>query len=350
MKKLLTAVLCGAFAMLMTAAGEKVGVAMPTKNLERWNHDGANMKAVLEAKGYEVDLQYSTNNDISIQVNEIENLIQNGCKVLVIAAIDGSSLSSVLAGAKAANIPVIAYDRLIMNTDAVSYYASFDNFKLGEIQGQFIKDKLDLDRAAGPFNVELFTGSADDNNSEFYYQGAMSILKPFIDNGKLKVLSGQTTKAEIATKNWSTEEAQKRMENLLTGNNYGPDDVKLSAVLGTNDSIANGISTALIDAGYTPDNFPIVTGMDCDVMTVRNLLNGSQTMSIFKDTRILADKVVAMVAAILEGKEPEVNNTTDYNNGVKVIPSYLCDSIIVTKENIAPVLFDSGYYKAEQFK
>lgn len=326
------------------AAKVKVGISMPTQSLQRWNQDGSNMKTQFEAAGYEVDLQYAGDNDIPTQVSQIENMITGDCKVLVIAAINGSSLTEVLKDAKAKNIPVIAYDRLIMNSDAVSYYATFDNFKVGTIQGTYIKDALDLDNAAGPFNIELFTGSPDDNNVNFFFGGAMSILKPFIDSGKLVVKSGQTEIAQCATVNWNTEESQKRMENLITSMGYGPEGTKLDAVLSSNDSVANGITNALVAAGYTADNFPILTGQDCDKPAMKNILAGTQSMSIFKDTRTLANQVVSMVNAILSGQEPEINDTKTYDNGTGIIPSFLCDPVFADKNNYKELLIDSGYY------
>ena len=326
------------------AEAVKVGVSMPTQSLQRWNQDGSNMKLQLEAAGYEVDLQYAGDNDIPTQVSQIENMITGGCKVLVIAAIDGSALTEVLKEAKSNNIPVIAYDRLIMNSDAVSYYATFDNFKVGTIQGTYIKDKLDLDNAAGPFNIELFTGSPDDNNVNFFFGGAMSILQPYIDSGKLVVKSGQTEKAQCATANWSTEESQKRMENLITSMGYGPEGTKLDAVLSSNDSVANGITNALVAAGYTAENFPILTGQDCDKPAMKNILAGTQSMSIFKDTRTLASQVVGMVNAILSGQEPEINDTETYDNGTGIIPSFLCDPVFADASNYKELLIESGYY------
>jgi putative multiple sugar transport system substrate-binding protein len=328
----------------------KIGVSMPTKSLQRWNQDGANMKSQLEQGGYSVDLQYGGENDIPTQVAQIENMISNGCKALVIAAIDGSSLTEVLKEAKAKNIAVISYDRLIMNSDAVNYYATFDNYKVGVMQGQYIETVLNLKTADGPFNVELFTGAPDDNNVNFFFGGAMSILEPYINSGKLKVLSGQTTKAQCATNNWSTEEAQKRMENLITANNYGPNGTKLDAVLSSNDSVANGITNALVGAGYTGSDFPILTGQDCDRPSVKNMLAGTQSMSVFKDTRTLASKVVEMVNAIAKGTSVSVNDTKTYNNGVKVVPSFLCDPVVVTTKNYKEALLDSGYYKPEEIQ
>ncbi|GHV79229.1 multiple sugar-binding periplasmic receptor ChvE [Spirochaetia bacterium] len=328
----------------------KIGVSMPTKSLQRWNQDGANMKDQLEKAGYAVDLQYGGDNDIPTQVAQLENMISTGCKALVIAAIDGSSLTEVLKEAKAKGIAVISYDRLIMNSDAVSYYATFDNFKVGTMQGQYIESQLNLKTAAGPFNIELFTGAPDDNNVNFFFGGAMSVLEPYIQSGKLKVLSGQTTKAQCATNNWSTEESQKRMENLITANKYGPNGTKLDAVLSSNDSVANGITNALVAAGYTKANFPILTGQDCDVTSTKNLIAGTQSMSVFKDTRTLAAKAVEMVNAIAKGSTVSVNDTNTYDNGIKVIPSFLCDPVVVTTSNYKEALLDSGYYQASQIQ
>ena len=327
--------------------GKKIGVAMPTKDLQRWNQDGENMKKALEAAGYVVDLQYA-NNDITTQVSQIENMITNGCKALVIASIDGGSLGTVLAEAKSANIPVIAYDRLIMGTDAVSYYATFDNYMVGTIQGQYIVDQLDLTNQAGPFNIELFTGSPDDNNARFFFGGAMDVLTPYIDSGKLNVVSGQKAFEEVATLNWSTEEAQKRMENIITA--HYASGTKLDVVLSSNDSCANGITNALVGAGYTKANFPILTGQDCDITSMKNILAGTQSMSIFKDTRTLADKVVEMVGAIMKDETVPVNDKETYDNGTGIIPTYLCEPVFADATNYKELLIDSGYYKEDQLK
>jgi putative multiple sugar transport system substrate-binding protein len=322
----------------------KVGISMPTQSLQRWNQDGMNMKQQFEKEGYTVDLQYAGDNDIPTQVSQIENMISSGCDVLVIAAIDGSSLTEVLKNAKDKDIPVIAYDRLIMNSDAVTYYATFDNYKVGQFQGNFIRDALDLDNQSGPFNIELFTGPTDDNNVNFFWSGAMEVLQPYIDEGKLVVKSGQTSKAQCATTNWSTEESQKRMENLISSVGYGPNGTKLDAVLSSNDSVANGITNALLAVGYTKDNFPILTGQDCDKTSVKNMLAGTQSMSIFKDTRTLADQVVKMVNSIVSGTEVEINDTETYDNGTGIIPSYLCEPVVCTLDNYKELLIDSGYY------
>jgi len=232
-----------------------------------------------------------------------------------------------------------------MNSDAVSYYATFDNFKVGVIQGQFLADKLKLASGAGPFNMELITGDPGDNNAGFFFNGALSILKPYMDSGKIVVKSGQTSFAQCATPSWSTEEAQKRFENIITSIGYGPNGVKLDAVMASNDSTAQGVTNALVGAGYTKANFPLLTGQDCDKASVKNMLMGLQSMSIFKDTRTLAAKVVEMVNAIAKGTAVSVNDTKTYNNGVKVVPSFLCDPVFATLDNYKALLIDSGYYK-----
>ena len=353
MKKIVAILL--AVATLSTAAfaakKAKVGISMPTKDLQRWNQDGANMKADFEKAGYQVDLQYAAN-DINTQISQLENMITGKCKVLVIAAIDGSSLSNVLATAKKKKVQVIAYDRLIMDTDAVSYYATFDNYKVGTLQGDYLVDKLGLKSrsASDPVYMEFFTGDPGDNNINFFFGGAMDVLKPYLDKGVIVCPSGQTTKAQAATLNWSTEEAQKRMENLITSNKYGPKGQKLDAVYCSNDSTANGVTNALLSAGYTADNFPIIPGQDCDIVAVKNMLKGTQAMSIFKDTRTLASKVVEMVDAICQGKKAPVNDTKTYDNGTGIIPSYLCEPVYGSKENYKALLIDSGYYTEAQLK
>ena len=320
-------------------SGNKVGVAMPTKDLQRWNQDGSNMQAELEAAGYEVDLQYASN-DVATQVSQIENMINGGCSVLVIASIDGESLTTVLEGAKSKNIPVIAYDRLIKNTDAISYYATFDNYKVGQTQGQYIVDALDLDNAEGPFNMEITGGSPDDNNATFFYNGAIDVLKPYMDAGKIVVPSGQIDFATVGTPAWATETAQARMENILSSN-YS-DGTTLHIALCSNDSTALGVENALA-ANYTGE-YPVVTGQDCDIANVKNMIDGKQSMSVFKDTRTLASQVVKMVGQILKGETVEVNDTETYDNGTGVIPSYLCEPVFADANNYKEMLIDSGYY------
>ncbi len=328
-----------------STGGGKVGVAMPTKDLQRWNQDGANMEEQLKAAGYDVDLQYASN-DIATQVSQIENMISSGAQVLVIASIDGDSLGTVLAQAKEAGISVIAYDRLIMNSDAVSYYATFDNYMVGTKQGEYIRDQLDLDNAAGPFNIEIFTGDPGDNNARFFYGGAMDVLNKYIDEGKLVVQSGQKDFDNVATANWSTENAQSRMDAIISAN-YA-NGTKLDAVLCSNDSTALGVTNSL-EANYTGD-WPIITGQDCDVANVKNMIAGKQSMSIFKDTRTLASQVVKMVGQILAGETVEVNDTTTYDNGTGVIPSFLCEPVFADINNYKELLIDSGYYTEDQLQ
>ncbi len=320
-----------------------IGVAMPTQSLQRWNQDGANMKAKLEEKGYKVDLQYA-NNDVNTQIQQLENMITKKCKVLVIASIDGSALTEVLRKAAENGIKVIAYDRLIMNSEHVDYYATFDNFQVGVIQGKYIEEKLGLKENDGPFNIELFAGSPDDNNAYFFNGGAMSILQPYIDAGKLVVPSNQTEFTTIAIHGWDSADAQARMDNLITA--YYADGRQLDAVLSPNDSLAIGIITSLRNAGYgTPEKpFPIITGQDCDKANVIAMIKGEQSMSIFKDTRTLAAKVVEMVEAIMKGEEAPVNDTKTYHNGVKQVPSFLCEPVYADVNNYKELLIDSGYY------
>ena len=323
--------------------GVKIGVAMPTKSLQRWNQDGSNMEAKLKEKGYDVDLQFAENK-VEMQVSQIENMITKGCKVIIVGAIDGGSLSSVLDEAKNAGVKVISYDRLIMNTDAVNYYATFDNYGVGKIQGQYIEQKLGLKDGKGPFNFEITTGPLDDNNVVFFFKGAMDVLQPYIDKGQLVVKSGQMSREQCATPNWDEAKAQERMDNILT--TYYT-NAKLDAVLCSNDSTSLGVQSALKSAGYNSADkpMPLVTGQDANLPNVKAILAGEQAMSVFKDTRALADEVVKMVDAMLNGQEPEVNDTKSYNNGVKVIPSYLLQPQFVDKSNYKDLLIDSGYYK-----
>ena len=356
MKKFLAIVmvLCMVLALapVSFADGGLVGVAMPTQDLQRWNQDGENMKAQLEAAGYEVDLQYAAN-DIPTQVSQLENMIANGCKALVIASIDGSALGTVLAQAKEAGIPVIAYDRLIMDSDAVSYYATFDNWLVGVKQGEYIEQALDLANAGDKtFNIEYITGDPGDNNINFFFDGAMSVLQKYVDAGTLVCPSGQVAtlkddgsydKAVVATANWATDAAQARFENILAS--YYADGTQLDAVLASNDSTALGVANAL-ESSYT-GNWPVLTGQDCDKPNMPNIVAGKQGMSVFKDTRTLASKVVEMVDALMKGAEPPINDTETYDNGVLVVPSFLCEPVVGTVDNYVELLIDSGYYTME---
>ena len=346
MKKILAVLLCALMVLSCTAAlAEKVGVAMPTKDLQRWNQDGANMESMLKEAGYEVDLQFASN-DVKTQLDQVENMIAEGADVLVIVAIEGSSLGEALTMAKDEGIPVIAYDRLLMDSDGVSYYATFDNYKVGTVQGTYVKDTLDLDNAEGPFNLEITAGDPGDNNARYFYQGAIDVLQPYIDAGKLNVVSGQTAFDDVATPTWASEVAQSRAENILSS--YYADGTNLDAWLCSNDSTAQGVVAAL-DANYT-GNWPIVTGQDCDIVSVKNMIAGKQSMSVFKDTRTLAEQVVKMVGQILNGETVDVNDTETYNNNVITVPSFLCEPVFADINNYKELLIDSGYYTEDQLQ
>lgn len=324
-----------------------VGVAMPTKASARWIADGDNMVKVLKERGYNTDLQYAED-DIPNQLSQIENMVTKGAKVLVIASIDGTTLSDVLSQAKAKGITVIAYDRLIRDTPNVDYYATFDNFQVGVLQAQSIESALKLKDAKGPFNIELFGGSPDDNNAYFFYDGAMSVLKPYIDSGKLVVASGQTGMNKVSTLRWDGATAQARMDNLLSAFYTNK---KLSAVLSPYDGLSIGILSSLKGVGYGSGDMPmpIVTGQDAEVPSIKSMLRGEQYSTIFKDTRDLAKVTADMVDAALSGKQVQVNDTKTYNNGVKVVPSFLLKPVAVDKSNWESLLLDSGYYKKSQF-
>ena len=351
-KRILSALLCAAMVVTVftgcgagSKGGTKVGVAMPTKDLQRWNQDGANMEKELQAAGYEVDLQYASN-DVQTQVSQIENMISSGCDVLVVAAIEGSSLGEAMDMAKSKNIPVIAYDRLIMNSDAVSYYATFDNYMVGTKQGEYVVKALDLDNAAGPLNMEITAGDPGDNNAGYFYNGAMDFLKPYIEKGVINVPSGQVEFSEVATPEWSTATAQSRMENILS--TFYADGTQLDIALCSNDSTALGVTNALA-ANYN-GAYPVITGQDCDIENTKNMIAGKQSMSIFKDTRTLASQVVKMVGQILKNETVDVNDTETYDNGTGVVPSFLCEPVFADANNYKEILIDSGYYTEDQLQ
>ncbi|PJK26014.1 sugar ABC transporter substrate-binding protein [Enterococcus mundtii] len=328
-----------------SAAGDEkgfVGISMPTKSAERWIADGDNMVKQLEEKGYKTDLQYGEDK-VENQVAQIENMITKGVDTLVIASIDGSALTDVLEKAHQADIKVIAYDRLLMNSKYVDYYATFDNFGVGVLQASYIEDKLDLKDGAGPFTIELFGGSPDDNNALINYNGVMSILQPYIDSKQLNVSSGQTKFNQIATLRWDGSTAQARMDNLLSAN-YTDD--QLDAVLSPYDPISLGIISSLKGVGYGSADkpLPVITGQDATIAGVKSIIAGEQTQTIFKDTRVLADNTVEMIEAINNDKEVPVNDEETYDNGVKVIPTYLANPVSVDKENYKQELIDTEYY------
>ena len=352
MKKLFTAI-CLIFCVTLLACAKgndsrpskMVGLSMPTESLERWDLNGHDMKSLLEKEGYTVDLEFTDNNPL-IQIHQIKMMIDEGCRVLVIAPVDGYALTDVLKTAKEKGIKVISHDRLIMESDAVSYYITFNKYKVGIVQAEFLLDRLKIKKHSkkNPVYMEFFTGDYEDNNVNAYFGGAMEVLKPYIDKGIIVCPSGQTSKWQCSTPGWSTAEAQKRMENLIVTNGYGPKNKRLDAVYCSNDSTAIGVTDALLEAGYTAENMPIITGQDCDIYSVKNIIRGTQAMSVFLDTKDTVSMTVKMVDAIMRGKKPAVNDKTTYNNGSGFMQSYLCDPTIVTKENYKSILIDSGYY------
>ena len=327
--------------------GGKIGVAMPTQSSERWIKDGQNMKEQLEALGYEVDLQYAED-DVQMQVSQIENMIASGAQCLVIASIDSSALVNVEAQAKEKNIPIIAYDRLLMDTDAVSYYASFDNKGVGVAIADYIVKAKDLEAAkeAGEsYTIEFFMGSPDDNNAVLLHEGVMEVLQPYLDAGTLVCKTGRTSFQDTCILRWSQETAQQWCENYLTGY-YADEDLDIACT--AFDGFAYGVKAALQGAGYTAENWPLVTGQDAELMACKNILDGTQTATIFKDTGLLAGKCVTMVEAVMKGTEPEINDTETYDNGKIVVPSYLCTPVAVDKDTLKEVVVDgANYYKAE---
>lgn len=334
---------------------QTIGVAMPTETSERWIADGNAVKSQLEAAGYNVDLQYAAD-DIPTQSQQIDQMITKGVDLLIVASIDGTALSNQLQAASDAGIPVIAYDRLINGTENVDFYVTFDNYNVGVQQATsllvglgLLKEDGSKGDATGPFNIELFAGSPDDNNTQFFFNGAMDTLQPYLDDGTLVVKSGQTKMEQVTTLRWLQETAQKRMEDLLTSTYSGAD--KVNGVLAPYDGISRGIITALQNAGYGADiaaGLPIVTGQDAEIASVKLIQDGVQFSTIFKDTRKLAEQAVSSAVSFLKGETPEANDTETYDNGVKVVPSYLLESDIIYQSNIKSLLVDSGYWTQEQ--
>ena len=352
-KTFLTSLLAACLALALSPAAKAqdkglVGVSMPTKSSARWISDGDSMVKVLKDKGYKTDLQYA-DDDIPNQLAQIENMVTKGVKVLVIAAIDGTTLTNALQKAADKGVKVIAYDRLIKGSKNVDYYATFDNFQVGVLQAGSIVDKLGLKAGKGPFNIELFGGSPDDNNAFFFYDGAMSVLKPYLDSGKLVVRSKQMGMDKVGTLRWDGAVAQARMDNLLSAY-YGKD--KVHAVLSPYDGLSIGILSSLKGVGYgsAQQPYPMVSGQDAEIASVKSMLRGEQGSTVFKDTRELAKVTGNMIDAMLSGKKVEINDTKTYNNGVKVVPSYLLKPVSVDLKNWKEVLIGSGYYKETQIK
>ena len=371
-KKFLAGLLVAAMVASMTACGsdptannnsssdknsdsdkKKVGISMPTKSLERWNRDGSYLEEQFKKEGYDVEITYS-DNDTDQQVNDIQNMISDNVDILVVAAIDGDTLSTVLADAKDQNIPVISYDRLIMNTDAISYYVSFDNYKVGQLQGQYIIDTLKLDGSKKKYNMEVTAGDPADNNATFFYNGAMDTLKKYIDDGTVKIVSKQQDFESVATPQWSTDEALNRMQNILSSY-YADGKNQLDIALCSNDSTALGVTQA-IESDYAGKNTPLITGQDGDVANLKNILDGKQAMTVYKAVANEAVVTLKLVKSVLDGNTPDESltkefdcecsyDTDSYDNGTGKIPSYLLTPEVITKDNYKEKLVDTGYYK-----
>ncbi len=371
-KKFLAGLLVAAMVASMTACGsdptannnsssdknsdsgkKKVGISMPTKSLERWNRDGSYLEEQFKKEGYDVEITYS-DNDTDQQVNDIQIMISDTVDILVVAAIDGDTLSTVLADAKDQNIPVVSYDRLIMNTDAISYYVSFDNYKVGQLQGQYIIDTLKLDGSKKKYNMEVTAGDPADNNATFFYNGAMDTLKKYIDDGTVKIVSKQQDFESVATPQWSTDEALNRMQNILSSY-YADGKNQLDIALCSNDSTALGVTQA-IESDYAGKNTPLITGQDGDVANLKNILDGKQAMTVYKAVANEAVVTLKLVKSVLDGNTPDESltkefdcecsyDTDSYDNGTGKIPSYLLTPEVITKDNYKEKLVDTGYYK-----
>lgn len=330
-----------------------VGISMPDKLLERWNHDGIFLKEHFEKEGCEVILKYA-DNLIDTQISDIRSMIDGGADLLVITAVDGAALSSVLDKAKSQGIKIIAYDRLLMNSPSVDYYVSYDNYKVGVLQAEYVISALRLEKSSQTKTIEFVTGDPVDNNARYFYQGAVDTLMPYLESGKLSVLSNQQGFYETSTAQWSTDIAQQRLQIIL--NSYYPENVRLDAVLCANDSTALGATRAL-ESDYNGQNSVVVTGQDADVANIYSIIEGKQSMTVFKALRDESVVAVALGLSILSDETPDAElitrsgwkfecsyNTTDYDNGSKIIPSYLLSPITITKDNLEKELFDTGYY------
>lgn len=318
-----------------------VGISMPTKDLIRWTNDGYLMKNDLEEDGYRVDLRFA-DNDTNTQIAQIDEMIESGIKVLIVAAIAPDSLGEVLQRAHNKSITVIAYDRFPVQTRAVDYYVTFDQYMVGTLQGEYIAASLDLENSDGPFNMEITSGDINDMFAPFFYQGAYDVLSPYIESGKLVVVSGQMSFEKTATDSWSTDKARGRAEYTL-GMNYIMTGLNVDAWLCANDSTALGVITAVESTDYE-GTYPVITGQDCEIENVKNIISGKQAMSVFKDTRDLAAQTAKMAKQVLMGEPVDVNDTSTYNNGVKTVNAYLCAPVVVVKDNYKDILIDSGYY------
>jgi len=361
---LLVSILAVTLAACEPTVNEKgtIGILMPTQSLQRWNQDGSYLKEKFRDEGYDVDLKYANNKEAD-QISQLDAMVTKGVKAVVVCPIKSGSLNNALEKAAEKGIKIIAYDRMLTDTVNIDYYVTFDNYQVGVSQGKFIEEKLNLKTATvtGPFNIEFIAGDPDDTNATLFFNGAMDTLKSYMEGTtpKLVVPSGKITFAAVATKDWSTQTAATYFSGIITTNSYkqtpgSSPEKSLHAVCASNDSTAQGVKIALENAGFTPGaGYPILTGQDCDKVSVQNMINGWQTMSIFKDTRILAAQAVKMTIQALEGKTVDVNVdpkvNTDYNNGKKDVPTYLCKIITTTLDSMQADLFDTFYYYASDF-
>lgn len=342
---MLLAMLCACAAKTDTAtsnpanAKATVGILMPTKEQTIWSIQGDRLTEAFQKAGYATQIEYAED-DSAKQAMQIENMITKGVNVMVIAAVDCAALTDACEKAKDAGIYVIADDRLITNTKAVDFYVTFDLVRMGELQGQYIVDKLDLENQAGPFTLEIFSGSQDDTNAISFYEGAMNKLQPYLDSGKLVVKSGQSSYTETAIQSWDSSKAQSRMDNLLSG--YYSDS-HLDAVLVAADCLALGVISSLESMGYgTEANpYPIVTGQDAELAAVKNILAGKQSMTAFLDANKLTEIIVPVVDDLVAGKTPASDTT--YNNGVFDVPTRTYDPYLIDKDNVN-YLVEVGFY------
>ena len=309
-------------------ANATIGVALPQKTSENWVLAEGLFNDGLKQAGFTPDVQFA-NGGVSEQQNQIQAMITKQAKVIVIGAIDGAQLGTQAKAAKDSGAIVIAYDRLLKNTPDVDYYIAYDNRKVGQLQGQALLDGMKAKKPNGPYNIELFAGSPDDANAQVFFDGAMDVLKPKLDDGTLKVTSGQTSFNQVVTQGWKAENAQKRMDTLLSANYTS---ATLDGVLSPNDTLARAIITSVKAAGKP---IPIVTGQDSEVESVKSIMAGEQYSTINKDTRALVADTIKMVQALQKGQNPPpgINDTKQYNNGVKVVPAQLLTPVIVTKAN-----------------
>ena len=329
---------------------KKIGLAMPTQDLERWNNDGEYLKNHFEEAGYEVELKYSQG-DATRQNNDIIGMIADGVDLLLVAPVDGDKLSKTLDEAKAKGIPVVSYDRLIMDTDAITYYISFDNYMVGKLQGEYVLDELQIDSTSGPYNVEFVSGDPGDNNARYFFNGAYETLQSYIDTGKIVVPSGKTTFERVATEDWTSDNAEKDMKSRISSNYK---DKQLDAVICSNDSTALG-ATRAVESSYKGGGNPVIIGQDGDIENLRNIVDGKQSMTVYKNINDEAGVALEVCKKLLAGEIPAASlvdslsvecefDTESYNNGKKYVQSYLLVPNVITKDNLQ-LLVNTGLYQ-----